>query len=108
MLDADALLPLVHTPIAGCPSSPKPKCTQRLNTTANGQVPEADKQRRADYVIDTGCDVSATALQVTALAETLKQSGWDAAYCRATGQGAGAGPDPADRDSRRAGHLGGL
>ena len=44
------------------------------------QVPDEEKRRRADYVIDTGCGLEATEAQVAALVEQLQARGGGGAY----------------------------
>lgn len=47
------------------------------------QVPDEEKRRRADFVIDTGCSVDDTRGQVAALVERLLAAGPGGAYARA-------------------------
>jgi len=60
------------------------------HAAAHAQVPDADKRRRADFVIDTGCSLEATEAAVAALVEALAARGGGGAYAHALALAAAA------------------
>ena len=48
---------------------------EKFTAILTRQMPDAEKRRRADFVIDTGCSLEETAKQVDDLLETLRRMG---------------------------------
>jgi hypothetical protein len=76
---------------------PAPPAPPRPSRPRPQQVPDADKRRRADFVIDTGCSLAETEAAVAALVEQLAVrgggggGGGGGAYSRALQAGEGQG-----------------
>lgn len=61
------------------------------SNTRNTQVPDEEKRRRADYVIDTGCSLPDTEAAVGALVDSLLARGSGGAFARALAAAEGGG-----------------